>query len=79
MTRRRGGGFPLSRGEPPPRPRPSEEKTITTVVAFDPYRRCLDQCIHDLAHGVLIAELLGGDGPPRVGLIVALTAHLDGS
>lgn len=29
----------------------------------DPYNRCEDSCHHDLAKGVLTAELLGGDGP----------------
>jgi hypothetical protein len=29
----------------------------------DPYRRCEQQCNHDLGRGVSIAELLGIDGP----------------
>ena len=29
----------------------------------DPYARCDEGCTHDLARGVLLEELLGGDGP----------------
>lgn len=29
----------------------------------DPYARCEERCTHDLGKGVLIAELLGIDGP----------------
>ena len=29
----------------------------------DPYRRCESGCPHDLSRGVLLQELLGGDGP----------------
>lgn len=32
-------------------------------VVYDPYRKCLEMCTHDLARGVLISELHGGDGP----------------
>lgn len=31
--------------------------------AHDPYVRCPEVCTHDLARGVLVAELLGDDGP----------------
>jgi len=40
-------------------------------VVHDPYRRCEDQCNHDLARGILVSELLSGDGPhPPSHLIV---------
>ena len=40
-------------------------------ITHDPYRRCEENCNHDLARGVTIAELLGGDGPhPDSHLIV---------
>jgi hypothetical protein len=29
----------------------------------DPYRSCEQRCSHDLGDGVLLRELLGGDGP----------------
>jgi hypothetical protein len=29
----------------------------------DPYADCERVCTHDLAQGVLLSELLGGDGP----------------
>jgi hypothetical protein len=29
----------------------------------DPYAHCERECTHDLARGVLLSELLGGDGP----------------
>jgi len=31
--------------------------------AADPYRFCQQHCSHDLGNGVLLGELLGGDGP----------------
>ena len=31
----------------------------------DPYRKCEEHCNHDLVRGILIDELLGGDGPYR--------------
>jgi len=40
-------------------------------VVHDPYRRCEDQCNHDLARGILVSDLLSGDGPhPPSHLIV---------
>ena len=43
-------------------------------VVHDPYRRCEDQCNHDLARGILVSELLSGDGPhPPSHLIVNFT------
>ncbi len=38
--------------------------------AADPYRNCERNCAHDLGEGVLIAELLGGDGPHPPGYMV---------
>ncbi len=33
-------------------------------LVFDQYRRCVESCTHDLARGVLLAELQGKeDGP----------------
>ena len=34
-----------------------------TETTPDPYRRCQDACTHDLARGVLLADLGDGDGP----------------
>ena len=46
----------------------------TFDVVHDPYRRCEDQCNHDLARGILVSELLDGDGPhPPSHLIVNFT------
>jgi hypothetical protein len=43
-------------------------------VIHDPYRRCEEQCNHDLARGVLVEDLLSGDGPhPPSHLIVNFT------
>jgi hypothetical protein len=40
----------------------------------DPYRSCEQQCNHDLGRGVLLADLLGSDGPhPASYLVVSLT------
>ncbi len=40
-------------------------------VIHDPYRRCEEQCNHDLARGILVSDLLEGDGPhPPSHLIV---------
>lgn len=36
----------------------------------DPYRSCEEHCNHDLAHGVTIDELLGGDGPYPPGYLM---------
>ena len=37
---------------------------MTEVRVHDPYRHCETKgCTHDLAKGVLLSELLGGDGP----------------
>jgi hypothetical protein len=36
----------------------------------DPYRSCDLHCNHDLARGVTIAELLGGDGPYPPGYLM---------
>ena len=33
----------------------------------DPYRSCEQRCCHDLGDGVLLRELLGGDGPHPLG------------
>ena len=42
----------------------------------DPYRSCEQHCNHDLARGVTIAELLGGDGPYPPGyLLVSFTSQ----
>ncbi len=30
---------------------------------YDPYRSCQEGCNHDLAPGVLVSDLLSGDGP----------------
>jgi hypothetical protein len=39
----------------------------------DPYRRCEDHCNHDLVRGILVSDLLGGDGPYRpTSLLVSL-------
>ena len=35
----------------------------TEKPGYDPYGGCERQCHHDLAKGVLLEELLGGDGP----------------
>ena len=41
---------------------------------LDPYRACERHCNHDLGHGALISELLGGDGPhPASYLVVNLS------
>ncbi len=31
--------------------------------SYDPYRSCQEGCNHDLAPGVLVSDLLHGDGP----------------
>lgn len=36
---------------------------MSTDVLHDPFARCEDACNHDLAAGLTLAELLGGDGP----------------
>jgi len=36
---------------------------MDAAVYHDPYRRCEGSCTHDLARGVLVSELLAGDGP----------------
>ena len=42
----------------------------------DPYGRCERHCNHDLARGVLIAELLDDDGPyPPSHLLVNLASQ----
>jgi len=42
----------------------------------DPYRACEQHCNHDLGRGVLISELLGGEGPhPASYLVVNLSPH----
>lgn len=42
----------------------------------DPYLRCATQCNHDLSRGVLVSELLEGDGPyPPAQLIVNLSSQ----
>jgi hypothetical protein len=42
----------------------------------DCYRTCEEHCNHDLAPGVTIAELLGGDGPHPPGyLLVSLSGR----
>jgi hypothetical protein len=42
----------------------------------DAFRSCEEQCNHDLARGVTIAELLGGDGPYPPGyLMVSFSAQ----
>lgn len=39
----------------------------------DPYRRCEDHCNHDLVRGILVSDLLSGDGPYRpTSLLVTL-------
>ena len=41
----------------------------------DPYRACPAACTHELSRGVLISELLEGDGPfPAVSLMVNLAS-----
>ena len=37
-------------------------ETIVTQI-HDPFRRCEEVCTHDLARGLLVSELLGGEGP----------------
>ena len=45
-------------------------------INHDPYRRCEETCNHDLARGVLVSELLGGEGPhPDAHLIVNFSLH----
>lgn len=34
-----------------------------TPKVTDPYQQCEEGCTHDLAAGLLIEDLLGGDGP----------------
>ncbi|HUU61495.1 MAG TPA: hypothetical protein VMX37_03830 [Acidimicrobiia bacterium] len=42
----------------------------------DPYRSCEQRCSHDLGNGVLLRELLGGDGPNPPGhWLVSLAPH----
>ena len=41
----------------------------------DPYRRCETDCTHDLARGVLVSDLLGGE---FVASVVAARAALTG-
>jgi len=36
----------------------------------DPYRNCEHHCSHDLGVGVLLSELLGGDGPHPPGYML---------
>ena len=36
---------------------------MDAAIYHDPYRRCEGSCTHDLARGVLVTELLAGDGP----------------
>jgi len=33
------------------------------LTAPDPYERCEQVCVHDLARGILVSELLSRDGP----------------
>jgi hypothetical protein len=41
----------------------------------EPYGTCEQHCNHDLARGVTLAELLGGDGPYPPGyMLVSLSA-----
>ncbi len=43
--------------------------------SYDPYGTCLDGCNHDLAPGVLVSDLLAGDGPrPALELVFGLPA-----
>lgn len=37
----------------------------------DPYHNCENRCNHDLVRGVLVEELLGGDGPYDVQSLAA--------
>jgi hypothetical protein len=42
----------------------------------EPYRSCEQHCAHDLGEGVLISELLGGDGPHPPGyMLVTLVSR----
>jgi hypothetical protein len=42
----------------------------------DPYRSCEQRCSHDLGDGVLLRDLLGGDGPNPPGYwLVSLAPH----
>jgi len=36
---------------------------VAEDLVADPYRSCEQRCCHDLGDGVLLRELLGGDGP----------------
>ncbi len=36
---------------------------MNTPRPYDPYRSCQEGCNHDLAPGVLVSDLLNGDGP----------------
>jgi hypothetical protein len=40
----------------------------------DPYHSCERHCTHDLGQGVLISELLGGDGPYPPGYMLVSLA-----
>ena len=35
----------------------------TDTRTYDPFSKCEEACSHDLASGVLVEDLLGGDGP----------------
>ena len=60
---------------------------MTDTSYDDPYRNCERVCTHDLARGVTLAELLGGDGPfdplggrqPRLGAGSILTNLREGN
>lgn len=46
----------------------------TFEIVHDPYRRCEEQCNHDLARGILVSDLIADDGPhPPSHLIVNFT------
>ncbi len=46
---------------------------MSTNRRYDPYGSCTDGCNHDLAPGVLVSELLAGDGPsPSLQLLFGL-------
>ena len=44
----------------------------------EPYRSCEQHCAHDLGVGVLVSDLLAGDGPHPPGyLLVTLVSRRD--
>lgn len=44
----------------------------------DPYHSCEQHCTHDLGVGVLLSELLGGDGPHPPGYMLVTLAPRPG-